>query len=127
MNVCIAYPCAFQNRQILSSRISETLSLNNMSPSAGDGTAKLVNVFQYTTRCGVLPPQRSRKSSKIPMIRRVLFLYYGCIPSVLLRSDTSSLRGRSPIEKSRDSFRNPGSPSKLTNPYITIYQVFLPP
>ena len=28
MNVRIAYPCAFQNRQILSSRISETLSLN---------------------------------------------------------------------------------------------------
>ena len=54
------------------------------------------------------------------MVRRVLFLYYGCIPSVLLRSDTSSLRGHSPIEKSRDSFRNPGSPSKLTNPYITI-------
>lgn len=33
MSVCIAYPYAYQNRQILSSRISETLSLNNMSLS----------------------------------------------------------------------------------------------
>ena len=27
MSVCIAYPCTFQNRQILLRRISETLSL----------------------------------------------------------------------------------------------------
>ena len=40
------------------------LWLNNMSPSAGDGTAKLVNVFQIRTLCRVLSKRISEESFK---------------------------------------------------------------
>jgi hypothetical protein len=61
ISVGTAYPCACQNRQILSSRISETLSLNQYVPFAWNGFTKLGNVFSIHNTSGVLHLQISPK------------------------------------------------------------------